>query len=88
MSSSLPLDLELENFGWPEKLINSDCRESYNSIVDNTICMAIFLVIFIYCLIEIFVELIINELPINIFIPRTSLFNLSNFLPLPRLTTK
>ena len=88
MTSSLPIDLELEYFGWSEKLITCDLLESYDSIVDKTMCIAVFLIIYIYCITQIFFELIINELKINIFIPRISLLKLSEFFVLPGLSTK
>ena len=88
MTSSLPLDLEMENFGWSEKLISSNSSESTNSIVDNTMSYVIFLIIYIYCLIEFFFELIFNDLKVNIYSPRISLFKLSDSFVLPRLTTR
>ncbi len=86
MSSSLPLDLELEIFGWSEKLITSNSCESYTSIVDKTITIAIFLFIYIYCLFELFFVLIISDLKLHIIIPPINLSNLSEFFVLPRLT--
>ncbi len=88
MTSSLPLDLEMENFGWSEEPINSNLLESYNSSVDDTMSFAIFLLIYIYCLIELFFEFIINDLSLKVVIPRISLLNLSDVIVLPRLTTK
>ena len=88
MSSSLPLDLELENFGWSENLITSNSLESFNSIVDKTMSISFFLIIYIYCLIELLLELIINDLRINMLIPRKNQFSLGNFFVSPRLTTK
>ena len=88
MTTSFPIDLELENFGWSENLISSNSGEPCNSIVDNTMSIAIFLLICSYCLLEIIFELIFNELRINIVIPRISLFNLRDLFVLPRLTTK
>ena len=88
MTSSLPLDQELEIFGWSEDLITSNLFGSYHSIVDNTMCFAILMIINIYCLLEILLDLIINYLNKKIFIPRISLFNLREFFVLPRLITK
>ena len=88
MTTSLPLDQELEIFGWPEIHNTSDSMISYNSIVDHTIIIAIFLTIYIYCCIEFFFELIINDHKINIFLPQISFFNLREFFVFPMLTAK
>ena len=87
MTSSLPVDLELENFGWSEKLIPGNSLESYNSIVDFTMCVTIFLAIYIYCLVEFFLELIIKDLTTNRFISQVNIPNFSAIFVYPRLTT-
>ncbi len=88
MTSFLPIDLELENFGWSEDQINNNSIGSYNSIVDNTMSIAIFLIIYIYCLIEFVFELIINDLKIKIVVPRISLFNFFDYFVSPRLSAR
>ena len=88
MTSSIPLDQELENFGWSEKFITSKSLESYNSVVDKTMIIAIFLIIYVYCLIELFFELTINQLKKNIFIPQMSLSGLNEFFALPRVSIR
>tara|TARA_B100001250_G_C19098205_1_gene485747 strand:+ start:58 stop:324 length:267 start_codon:yes stop_codon:yes gene_type:complete len=88
MSSSLPLDLELESFGWSENLITINSIETYSFIVDKTITMAIFLIIYIYCLLELILELAIKDFKVNIFIPQLNLFNFRDLFLFPRLLTK
>ena len=88
MTSSVSLDLELENYGWSESLITRKSYESYESIVDKTMSFSIFLIIYIYCLVEFLFDFIINDLKKDMFIPRISLFQFNAYFVSPRLITK
>ena len=101
--SSFPVDLEFENFGWSERFIsrnsieNSEFESSFRpdllkiglfTIIDKTMIYSIFLIIYIYCLVEILFDVIIASLDFKIPFHRVKLFNFSDHLPMPRLTTK
>ena len=101
MASSLSVDLEMEYFGWSENSssinsiapydLNSSTKldlVSFNSIVDNTMTFAIFIIIYIYCLLEFFFNLITHDIKINISFPRLSLFSPSDPIVFPTLGIK